>query len=121
MLFAAWLGCMGKPNAEGIAPRDSYAQRARRGDPLATLYYEGPGIPDNVRYLWEWTTQLRQGSALGPMGGLAPISWTAIDAWSRFTGHEPNAEELAIVFAVDATLRNPPESITLELPESSDG
>jgi hypothetical protein len=115
MQFAAWVGCMGKPNADGVTPR------ARRGDALAQLYYDGPGIPDRARYLWDWTTQLRHGSALNPMGGLAPISWPAIDAWSRFTGHEPNAEELAIMFAVDGVLRNPPASVTLTLPEVSHG
>jgi hypothetical protein len=42
MQFAAWYGCLCKPDANGVAPRDSYAQRARRGDPLAQLYYDGP-------------------------------------------------------------------------------
>jgi hypothetical protein len=121
MRFAAWYGCMCKPDSEGVTPRDSYAQRARRGDPLAQLYYEGPPVSRRAHYLWDWTLQLRQWAGVIPMGGLGPIG-PAIDPWSRFTGHVPDPDELSVLFAIDGVLRHPPESVTLTLPdEDADG
>jgi hypothetical protein len=120
MQFAAWYGCLCKPDANGIAPRDSYAQRARRGDPLAQLYYDGPVIPEGARYLWNWFMELRVWAGAAPMGGAAAIG-PMIDAWSRFTGNEPNPEELGVLFEIDGVLRSPPQSVTLTLPESIDG
>jgi hypothetical protein len=61
--------------------------------------------------------ELRQWAGVIPMGGAAAIG-PMIDAWSRFTGNEPNPEELGVLFEIDGVLRSPPQSVTLTLPES---
>lgn len=41
------------------------------------------------------------------MGGVGPVSHVEIEAWSRLSGHVPNALELEALRRLDATIRNP--------------
>jgi hypothetical protein len=117
MLYAAWWAHMYTPNADGVLGKDAYEQvltmprHHRRSE--AERMLAGPRLPETVGNVFKWALQLRRGAGLVPMGGIAPLSWNMLDPWSRFTGQEPSAEEVDLLFELDATLRNPPEEFTL--------
>lgn len=65
-----------------------------------------PEFPEELRYLFDWYLTLRMGLGTDMMG-LAPVSWVALDAWSRHTGNAPNPGEVEALFYLDAVFRNP--------------
>lgn len=67
---------------------------------------EPPEFPEDLRYLWSWFLMLRMG--LGEaLYGQAPLTWVALDAWSRHTDNAPEPREVEALFALDAGFRNP--------------
>ena len=81
-----------KPNEAGERPRaylEARAERVARVRGLDSLEYgearaalEGPGPPDALRYLLEWSDDLYGRSGVG-LNGLAPLTWETLDAWAR--------------------------------------
>lgn len=49
---------------------------------------QGPGLPAEAAYLWEWFLEL---SAARPSGGFGPsaIAYSEILAWAQLTGRRP--------------------------------
>jgi hypothetical protein len=125
MHYAAWYAHMYTPDKDGHVGKDAYEQiltmprHHRRTE--AERMLAGPRLPEGARHLFVWAVELRRGTGAAPMGGLAPLTWASLDSWSRFTGHEPNREEVGLLFELDAALRNPPEEFTLAEEDEDDG
>lgn len=41
------------------------------------------------------------------MSGFAPLSWSSLDAWARWTGANPDAEDVDALFILDSVMLNP--------------
>ena len=53
-------------------------------------------MPPAGRHIWEWFCELARST------GDQPLSYPALDAWSRLTGHRPRPWEVALLIAIDA-------------------
>lgn len=76
---------------------------ARRGreDVLALL--EGPPFPESLRYLYGWLHELHGRSGVS-MSGIAPLSWSTLDAWARATGTLVHPHEARALMTLDAIM-----------------
>jgi len=63
-------------------------------------------LPDTVAHLWEWYLDLRDSKGGSGVGGLEPIGYPDIDAWSRMTGTAPSRFEVQTLRAIDRAIRD---------------
>lgn len=103
---------MAAPDENGKSGRDHLIQATRtsrrRPAVLADIQAQlrGPRFPEALRYLWEWYLDLRRGFDRGGMGE-SSLTWTVFDAWARRTQNDPEPHEVAALFRLDATVRDP--------------
>lgn len=97
---------MSTPDEHGVTPRDRTRQLVRRGRSDLQRDLDGPSFPPALRYLWEWANEVRRGLGTG-FDGINSLSWVALDAWSRHTGHTPAPHEIEALFDLDFAMRKP--------------
>lgn len=91
---------------DGSTQRAHLESAAARGSITAARELEGPELPDALSYLVEWIHALSGRSGVG-MSGFAPLTWSTIGEWSRFTGIDPDVAEIDALFVLDSVLLNP--------------
>jgi hypothetical protein len=104
--YVAWDVEMSTPNEEGATLRDALRELARRGRTDVLEKLNGPRLPRTVRYLLDWTRDIRRGVGRDT-NGLAPLTWVSLDAWARHTDHQPAPHEVDAIFLLDAVMRDP--------------
>lgn len=83
-------------------------EKARRGDANAERELTGPECPEEIRYLVDWSDELRGRSGVG-MDGPAPLSFPAIESWARVLRIRPEPHEIRALLMLDDVMRNPTE------------
>jgi hypothetical protein len=63
-------------------------------------------MPDAVRYLADWHTELQQ-ARRWTEHGMDPLSFAELDAWARLTGRTPDALEVEALMQMDLAARHP--------------
>lgn len=107
MQFAAWEARMAKPADDGRPTRAHLIAAARNPKSSAVALLTPPVIPLGAEYLWDWYQDLRVGLGEGPMGGAAPLSWPALEAWAHQTGAILQPYEHDALFRLDTVSRHP--------------
>jgi len=106
---------------DGSTERDHLLAAARKGNESAQEDLHVPDAPETLAYLIEWAFILcgRSGAS---MDGLAPLSFTTIESWSRLTGIYPDPLEVKALIELDAVIRKPerdePEKVVEEKAET---
>ncbi len=67
---------------------------------------EGPPFPEELRYLYEWGIELHGRSGV-TMSGLAPLTYTTIDAWCRLTEIALEPREVQALMILDSAMLFP--------------
>jgi len=67
---------------------------------MPALLADAPLLPWSCRVHWRWWMELHQGRGQGGLGP-AGLTWSDLQAWSRFTGNELSGEDVAMIFAID--------------------
>jgi hypothetical protein len=81
---------------------------ADRGSVTAAEELAGPELPEALGYLWDWFSELDGVRTFNGMNGHPePITYQAIDAWSRLTGRGPTPEEVQALVLIDGVYLNP--------------
>lgn len=94
---------------DGAMLRDHLVKAATAGHARSRQILEGgPPCPEGFEYLREWAFRLHGRSGAG-MGGLAPLSYGTIAAWSQFTGITPEPDEVDALIRLDGVLLVPGE------------
>jgi hypothetical protein len=78
---------------------------ATRGNADAQARLDGPGAPDELRYLLALADEFSQGLRLG-MNGLE-ASWVDLQAWSAMAGHVLESEEARAVLLIVQVRQHP--------------
>lgn len=86
--------------------RTHWEQKARQGNAEAQAMLDGPPFPWAVDYLYRWLLELFGRSGVG-MDGVAPLSYTTIEAWARLTGRTVAPHDVHGLMALDGVLRHP--------------
>jgi hypothetical protein len=86
--------------------RQDMERLAARGNARAQAALEGPEMPQEFRYLREWSDALFGRSGVG-MSGVAPLSHGTVLAWSLTTGHRPTPAEVEALMLLDTVRRDP--------------
>jgi hypothetical protein len=107
-----------RPQRDGTVPRQHLlglvkrwkdatdpVQVARRAQWEAEL--DGPPVPPALAYLLEWLDEL-YGRSGATMDGLAPLSYSTMQAWAALTGRHPLPHEVQALMLLDLVRRNPP-------------
>lgn len=81
---------------------------ANKGDERSIAALNGPECPEELKYLVDWCYLLFARSGVSA-DGVAPLSYTTIEAWSRLSGNEVDPHEVEALMLLDAALRNPGE------------
>ena len=126
MAHVAHQARLDQPNEAGERARpylEARAERVARARGLDSLEYaearaalDGPGPPEAIRYLLEWSDDLYGRSGVG-MNGLAPLTWESLDAWARRKNVDVLPHECDALMALDSLRRHPPvESAPAETP-----
>jgi hypothetical protein len=71
------------------------------GRPVPEL--EAPPLPAELAYLFDWFLDASSGRG-GGFGGIQPLAWTEIEAWSRLLGLGLTPFEARVLRLLDATL-----------------
>lgn len=79
---------------------------AERGSESARLALEGPECPASLLYLLGLAYAVHGRSGVG-MSGLAPLSWTTLDAMCRLSALTLDAEDIDGLFVLDSVMLNP--------------
>ncbi len=116
MEYARHEAMLNTPDKDGNTPRSALEELARRGRPDAIETLEGKDFPVDLGYLYEWSIALVGRSGAG-MGGLFPLSYSEIQAWSRMTGNRPDPQEVDALITLDSILRNPDTEVKKPEPE----
>jgi hypothetical protein len=109
MHYVAWSAKMNTPIKTGGTLRDNLEVAATRGNMVARRMLIGPARPIALEYLWSWFMELRVGAGQG-FNGIAPLTWTELDAWARLTQTRPYPHEVKALFSLDLIARNPESS-----------
>lgn len=89
---------------------------------LARRRLAGPDLPVELSYIWRWFLELHSARQLLPSGGVQPIGWDAMDAWTRLTGARPSPWEIELLREIDMTwLMTPAPDDDTELDDGSQG
>lgn len=102
-MFASHVVELSRPTKDGATQRDHWEAAARGGSEAALARLTAPEYPDCVQYLWDWVMELHGRSGVG-MSGPAPLSYEAIEAWSRLRGTSPTAQEVLALISLDRAL-----------------
>jgi hypothetical protein len=87
-----------------VSLRASLTGLAKRGIAHAIKQLQGPDVPEVGAYLLEWHRALHGRSGI-TMEGVAPLSWTTLQAWADLTGVRPTPDEVtALLFLDDVRL-----------------
>ncbi len=89
--------------------RQHYAGLVKRGRSEFLRLLEGPELPLELAYLWEWSLEIRSAPRTG-INGFEPLTWVDIQAWAEMTKRDDVQpfEVHALIF-LDRILRNPPD------------
>lgn len=68
---------------------------------------EGPPIPPQLDYLFDWLLELDRARDHG-MGGPKPFSYPQLESWARLTGREPEPHEVEALIYLGLVLAYPP-------------
>jgi hypothetical protein len=99
-------GQLNKPVESGGTQREHWESAAKRGSEAARAALDGPECPESLAYLLSWARALHARSGIG-MNGFAPLSWTTLDAWARWTGNVPDREDVDALFVIDSVMLFP--------------
>ena len=80
--------------------RDHLKVAAARGSVAARRRLEGPPLPPEVAYIWDWFRQLTAARAYG-IGGPSPISYPDIQAWIALTATPITPWEIGVLRSLD--------------------
>jgi hypothetical protein len=78
-------------------------------------------MPASLSYLHLWWSELARARGVS-MGGIQPITYLDIDAWSRQTDQHPQPHEVDALMAIDAEWRlalSPVDDKSTEPPQES--
>lgn len=101
MRHQAWLA---QKQDNGLTRRENF--EARPDNPDAIRGLRGTEMPESLRYLWVWWSELAGVRRMGAHG-LDPIGFVDIDAWARLTGRRPQPHEVQGILRVDKAMLNP--------------
>jgi hypothetical protein len=65
-----------------------------------------PECPESLAYLLSWLRALNGRSGVG-MNGFAPLTWSTLDAWARWTGNLPDPADIDALFLLDSVMLFP--------------
>lgn len=65
-----------------------------------------PTLPGCGEHVWQWFAELSAQRGSGGMGGIEPLGWSSIKAWSELTGVIVRPEEVRMLLAMDAAFRS---------------
>ena len=102
----------------GATQRDHWELAAAQGSTVARAKLEAPEFPEELAYMWDWTTELHGRSGVN-MAGLNPLSYGTIDAWGRLTDRVLTPHEVEGLILLDAALR-PPDDVKSEPDEPAE-
>jgi hypothetical protein len=118
--YAAHEARMSTPDKDGVTLRDIQTERLRKNLPGAKEALEGPGVPQDMEYLYGFATELTGRSGVG-MSGANPLSFTTIKDWQGLTGNRLDPDETYALLRLDAVMRHPPEEKPTEVkPEAKE-
>jgi len=90
-----------KPDEDGNVPtrRDTYLSVERQTGitPPELLL---PPLPGGVEHVWAWFIELDERRRL-TMGGVEPIGWGDIKAWTELTDRSPTPWEVRLICRLD--------------------
>src|ERR1041385_676644 len=98
---------LARKNEDGVTKRAELEASAKNGKPLARERLVLPDIPEDVEYLLDWSKALVGRSGVGGMGGIAPLTWECLRAWSAVTGNVVTQAEASALMLLDGALREP--------------
>jgi hypothetical protein len=106
MRYCAWNSRMNVPMKTGGTMRDNLEQAAERGNPVAIRLLRAPRQSIALEYLWSWFLEIRVGAGQS-LSGIAPLTWTEVDAWARCAKTRPYPHEIKALFSLDIVARDP--------------
>ncbi len=65
---------------------------------------DGPPLPRELGYLWEWFGELQRTRQMH-QHGMQALTYGEIAAWAELTGREPLPHEVTTLLDVDMTIR----------------
>lgn len=83
---------------------------ASKGHPVALAALQGPEIPVELDYLYDWLNQLHGRSGVTAMVGINSLTYGTIADWSRLSGIVPNALEIEALMVLDNVKLYPDET-----------
>lgn len=86
--------------------RQGYEALAARGRASSQAALQAPDVPEEFDYLRQWSGQLFGRSGAG-MSGVAPLSPSEIESWSRITGNAVTPAEVEALLFLDSVRRDP--------------
>lgn len=92
---------LNRPDKDGVAMRDVYADKARQGSRQHKDLLEGPPYPIEVAYLDNWSRQLMGRSGVTQFG-LAPLSPTVLRDWADLMGIRMMPQEVEAMLMLDS-------------------
>lgn len=98
--YAQWHFNLRIPNKDGATLEDHLLQIFKHGNDTP----EGliaPEFPEQLRHVWEWFSQL-QGARVNYGFGVAPITYTEMNAWCSMHRIQITPDEVDILKRVDA-------------------
>jgi hypothetical protein len=104
MLFAAHESRMRAPDDKGFPARVGLEQLVRRGAKPASVL-DGPPLPEEVEYLFEWYDELAR-FRTPTINGFV-LTGEGIETWSRMTGREVDRSEMLALLDLDIVMRHP--------------
>lgn len=94
-------------DAKGTAYREHLENAVRNGrKPQSVL--DGPALPREVAYLWEWFGELECTRSANEVG-LMPITYSEILAWSKLMDRNVRPHEVEALLMLDVTMRCKPD------------
>ena len=99
----------------GVSLRATLELRASQGSEQAVADLAPPEFPESLTYLLGWAHEVVGRSGVG-MSGMAPLSWSTLEAWAKLTDRTPTPDECDALMALDAAFRNPEEPEVRESP-----
>lgn len=97
---------LAQPTKDGSTNRAHLEAAARMGDAQAAADLDGPECPEEAEYLVRAVYELHGRSGVGP-GGLAPLSYSELEAYCRLTGFDADALEVDGLMVLDRALLAP--------------